>query len=206
MPCTPSPGLSHSYISQWLTMVHPPQSPDIPPLDPIPSPRRRRRPREEPRQPALRRLKPPRMPCDVTNSPSPELIFNMSPVDAPMAVPDTDAGESSHEEPLSSKTQPIPIPKPSPRLASDFGGVSSLTSAPRDSPMRFARAPRRPKRTDENVPDDLPDLPEHDVTGAWSRTADAVPTHAPRHARKKRLVVDSYDADMDSELSSWRAR
>ncbi|KAG9120163.1 hypothetical protein FRC07_004452 [Ceratobasidium sp. 392] len=43
MPCTPTAGLSHSYISQWatLTMLH--QSPrDAPSLDPIPSPARGR--------------------------------------------------------------------------------------------------------------------------------------------------------------------
>ncbi|KAG8678253.1 hypothetical protein FRC09_019986, partial [Ceratobasidium sp. 395] len=44
MPCTPTAGLSHSYISQWatLTMLHQSPRDAAPSLDPIPSPARGR--------------------------------------------------------------------------------------------------------------------------------------------------------------------
>ncbi|KAJ1303496.1 hypothetical protein OPQ81_011682 [Rhizoctonia solani] len=70
--------------------------------------------------------------------------------------------------------RPIPIPKPSPRIPSDYGGVSSVSISV--SLPKFARAPRirTSKHQDENAP--LPVLEEPaDVTGDWCGTADAVP-------------------------------
>lgn len=117
----------------------------------------------------------------------------------------------------SARTQPIPIPKPSPRVPSDYGGVNSslAPSAPRDSPMaRWAPTrlvERRLRKETENAP-------AEDVTGEWCGTADAAPLApviadaavAPLRrrrdgsSRKKRFFIgvgESYDGDMDSESS-----
>ncbi|KAF8713209.1 hypothetical protein RHS03_00806, partial [Rhizoctonia solani] len=105
--------------------------------------------------------------------------------------------------------RPIPIPKPSPRVPSDYGGVSSV-SVSVSVPM-FARPPRRlstKQRPDESA---LAVVEEPaDVTAEWCDTTDVVPvpiaiTHQPK---KKRFFIglapgESYDGDMDSE-SSWR--
>ncbi|CAE6451973.1 unnamed protein product [Rhizoctonia solani] len=104
--------------------------------------------------------------------------------------------------------RPIPIPKPSPRVPSDYGGVSSVSVSV--SLPRFTRS-RRPKvcKQDENLP--LPVVEEPaDVTGEWCGTADAVPVPvaiARPPPRKKFFIPaggESYDGDMDSEFSSWR--
>ncbi|EUC57423.1 hypothetical protein RSOL_220830, partial [Rhizoctonia solani AG-3 Rhs1AP] len=102
--------------------------------------------------------------------------------------------------------RPIPIPKPSPRVPSDYGGVSSVSI----SLPKFARAPRKLKQ-DENTPLAVVEEPA-DVTGEWCGTADAVPVPvaiAQRPQKKKRFFIgvgpgESYDGDMDSEWSSWR--
>ncbi|CAE6367458.1 unnamed protein product [Rhizoctonia solani] len=109
--------------------------------------------------------------------------------------------------------RPIPIPKPSPRVPSDYGGVSSV-SVSVSVPM-FARPPRKlstKQRPDENA---LVVVEEPaDVTGEWCGNADVVSvpiaiTHQrPPASKKKRFFIgiapgESYDGDMDSE-SSWR--
>ncbi|KAG8740466.1 hypothetical protein FRC10_004293 [Ceratobasidium sp. 414] len=129
---------------------------------------------------------------------------------------------SSASTSTSCRAQPIPIPKPAPRVPSDFGGVnSSLAPSVSASLLRWAPAPtarlaRRVRRETENAAQ----APAQDVTGEWSGTADAVPaaplpvTRRRRDqalpARKKRFFIatgevgESYDGDMDSELSSWQ--
>ncbi|KAF8755034.1 hypothetical protein RHS01_05534 [Rhizoctonia solani] len=87
--------------------------------------------------------------------------------------------------------RPIPIPKPSPRVPSDYGGVSSVSQRPDESALAVVEEPA-------------------DVTAEWCDTTDVVPvpitiTHQPK---KKRFFIglapgESYDGDMDSE-SSWR--
>ncbi|KAG8710758.1 hypothetical protein FRC11_004162, partial [Ceratobasidium sp. 423] len=105
--------------------------------------------------------------------------------------------------------RPIPIPKPSPRVPSDYGGVSSVSVSV--SLPKFARVPRRRGcKQDENVPLPLSVVEEPaDVTGEWCGTADAVPVPATQRPppRKKFFIPgpgESYDGDMDSEFSSWR--
>ncbi|QRV92557.1 hypothetical protein RhiJN_20575 [Ceratobasidium sp. AG-Ba] len=120
----------------------------------------------------------------------------------------------------SSRAQPIPIPKPSPRVLSDYGGVSaslaSLPSAPVPAP-RWAKAPKGHARADRKprreVEQPQPSSQARDVTDEWCGTADAVPVTAQAPVpvptrRKKRFFIagvgESYDGDMDSELSSWQ--
>jgi hypothetical protein len=131
---------------------------------------------------------------------------------------------SSASPSASCRAQPIPIPKPSPRVPSDFGGVnSSLAPSVSVPPLQWAKAPAPAARLARRVrreTEDEAQAPAQDVTGEWSGTADAVPTapvpvtrrrrdQAPP-ARKKRFFIaageigESYDGDMDSELSSWQ--
>ncbi|KAH7336813.1 hypothetical protein B0J17DRAFT_664949 [Rhizoctonia solani] len=120
------------------------------------------------------------------------------------SIPSTSAGTTP--------ARPIPIPKPSPRVPSDYGGVSSVSVSV--SLPRFARA-KKVKR-DEICPVALSVVEEPaDVTGEWCGTADAVPVPvaiAQRPlAKKKRFFIglapgESYDGDMGSEWSSWQAR
>ncbi|KAG9103551.1 hypothetical protein FRC06_010036 [Ceratobasidium sp. 370] len=79
MPCTPTAGLSHSYISQWATRVH--HSPlDTPPsLDPIPSPARGRlRVRKSDTPDADDECHTPRAPRRSANSPRPAPLAPVS--------------------------------------------------------------------------------------------------------------------------------
>ncbi|KAG9089812.1 hypothetical protein FS749_001043 [Ceratobasidium sp. UAMH 11750] len=129
---------------------------------------------------------------------------------------------SSASTSASCRAQPIPIPKPSPRVPSDFGGVnSSLAQSVSVPPLQWARAlaptARLARRVRRETETDVAQLAQ-DVTGEWSGTADAVPTapvpvtrrrrDQPPPARKKRFFIagvgESYDGDMDSELSSWQ--
>ncbi|KAF8606744.1 hypothetical protein BDV93DRAFT_325760 [Ceratobasidium sp. AG-I] len=120
----------------------------------------------------------------------------------------------------SARTQPIPIPKPAPRVPSDYGGVngSLAPSAPRDSSM--ARWARAPSRLSHRLRKEVEHASAEDVTGEWCGTADAAPL-APSPViagaaatplrrkrdgppRKKRFFIgvgESYDGDMDSESS-----
>jgi len=124
---------------------------------------------------------------------------------------------------LSARTQPIPIPKASPRVPSDYGGVNAslAPSAPATSAMpQWAKAPMSTARLERRLRQEVENTPTEDVTGEWCGTADVatagpvtgLPVSRRRRetpARKKRFFIgvgESYDGDMDSEFSSWHAR
>ncbi|CCO33443.1 hypothetical protein BN14_07519 [Rhizoctonia solani AG-1 IB] len=115
--------------------------------------------------------------------------------------------------------RPIPIPKPSPRVPSDYGGVSSVSVSV--SLPRFARPPRKlstKQRPDESalaVVEEPADVADEWCGAAAHAVSIPIPVPAPiaqqqrtPAPKKKRFFIgiepgESYDGDMDSE-SSWR--